>query len=357
MFSIISRFAKIGYVKWNLATKEGFAVKQWYDNWGETYDTSLDDIIGKYSKIHPDDRKPFDDFLNNLTTSKINNFKGDLRIKNKDGGWRWIHLSTIVSDPDPNNLELIGLNFDITNSKEAEQELIDAKNRAEAAGKLKMSFLANMSHEIRTPLNALVGFTDLLVNNGESFTKEEKKYYNSIIKENSYLLLRLINDILDLSKIEAGTLKFIYNDVEINSLLNDIKMVFENKIKEEVKLIIELKKKKCHIKTDKNRLYQILTNLITNAIKFTNKGYIKLSYYIHRTEILFTVEDTGEGIDKNELESIFTNFVKLNNFSQGSGLGLAICKNLVKQMNGKIGVDSTPGVGSKFWFTLPIVND
>ena len=233
----------------------------------------------------------------------------------------------------------------------SEIALRHAKERAEEANQLKSAFVSNMSHEIRTPLNAIVGFSSLLA---ETESKEECQDYIKIIQDNNDLLLRLISDILDLAKIEAGTFNFVYADLDVNEVCSEIIKSTGMKVKGDIKLLFEKQIPECHIYTDKNRFMQVITNFINNALKFTHEGTIALGYeQISSQKIKFYVRDTGVGIPANKINSVFERFVKLNNFAQGTGLGLSICKSIITQMEGEIGVDSTEGAGSCFWFTLP----
>ena len=248
--------------------------------------------------------------------------------------------------------EVISLFSDITESQKSKEKLIEAKEKAEISDKLKSAFLANMSHEIRTPLNAIIGFSDLLT---ETEDKEERLDYSRIVHKNSDLLLQLITDILDISKIEAGTLEVIYKNVDVNQLLDEILHYYQLKTEDgPVKVILEQTMPSCIIYSDKNRLTQIISNFINNALKFTSQGSISLGYHLEgEDQIKFYVKDTGSGIAKEDQESIFMRFVKLDSFVSGTGLGLSICKSLVKQMHGEIGVESELGKGSCFWFTHP----
>jgi CheY-like chemotaxis protein/anti-sigma regulatory factor (Ser/Thr protein kinase) len=207
-----------------------------------------------------------------------------------------------------------------------------------------------MSHEIRTPLNAIVGFSGLLASTDDP---DERDEYVGIINTNNELLLQLINDILDLAKIEAGTLDFVFTDVDVNRLFADIEQTSRMKARNTVQVLFEDKAAYCVIRTDKNRLLQVITNFLNNAIKFTNEGSIRFGYHIRENSLYFYVTDTGVGIKKEECNKIFGRFVKLNNFVQGTGLGLSICQTIVNKLGGEIGVESEYGKGSTFWFTLP----
>ncbi|MDR0968922.1 MAG: hypothetical protein LBM67_00075 [Lentimicrobiaceae bacterium] len=249
--------------------------------------------------------------------------------------------------------ELICLFSDITESYHINQKLIEAKEKAELSDRLKTAFLANMSHEIRTPLNSIVGFSTLLA---ETDNVEERKLYYKIVHENNDLLLQLISDILDISKMESGTLDIFQNDVNVNQLCREIVQSYRFKMADtEVKLIFDEQLPPYVILSDKNRLTQIISNFINNALKFTIKGSITLGYSLNeqKNKINFFVKDTGKGIAKEDQKAIFDRFVKLDNFAVGTGLGLSICKNLVTQMGGEIGVESEVGKGSCFWFSHP----
>lgn len=242
---------------------------------------------------------------------------------------------------------------DITQLKQAEKELTLAKEKAENADLSKSAFLANMSHEIRMPLNAITGFAEILAS---ANTEEEKAQYQEIIKMNADLLLQLVNDILDMSKIEAGTLEFVYTKVDINLLLSDLRQLFQMKVNDaggNIQIIAEPSLPSCSIETDRNRVAQVLSNFTTNAIKFTQEGTISIGYEARDTELYFYVTDTGAGIPADKLPEVFGRFVKLNKDKKGTGLGLSISKTIVNKLEGQIGADSVEGKGSTFWFTIP----
>lgn len=224
---------------------------------------------------------------------------------------------------------------DITQLKETEKQLTLAKEKAENADLSKSAFLANMSHEIRTPLNAITGFAEILAS---ANTEEEKAQYQEIIKMNADLLLQLVNDILDMSKIEAGTLEFVYTKVDINLLLSDLRQLFQMKVNDaggNIQIIAEPSLPSCSIETDRNRVAQVLSNFTTNAIKFTQEGTISIGYEARDTELYFYVTDTGAGIPADKLPEVFGRFVKLNKDKKGTGLGLSISKTIVNKLRGK----------------------
>lgn len=307
-----------------------------------------------FSMIHAEDRNKVKKACQELIDGDKDIAIEEYRLYDSSETFDWIETKATVDKRDSSGkpLSLVGSSLLITERKNMEMDLVQAKDRAEESSRLKSAFLANMSHEIRTPLNAIIGFSNILATTEE---EKDKKEYLSIIEDNNSLLLQLIGDILDLSKIEAGTLEFVNSDVDLNQLLKDIEM--SSKLKAETKNIeisFVSQLPDGHILTDKNRISQVVTNLINNAIKFTSDGSIKFGYNLNKdNQLYFFVSDTGLGIAKDKLESVFRRFVKLNNFFQGSGLGLSICQMIVQTMGGQIGVESEEGKGSTFWFTIP----
>lgn len=276
-FSMVSKFGKIGYCRFDIWTRTGYGIPQWYYNLGEEATTPLSEIIGVYKHVHPEDRDYILKSIQQMKAGVIESFFKDLRITTAEGNkWTRINVIRNTMNDDPQKLDMICVNYDVTELKETEQRLIEAKERAEESDRLKSAFLANMSHEIRTPLNAIVGFSDLLA---ESDDREERFGYLKIVQENNELLLQLISDILDLSKIEAGTFKFINDRVNVYQLCNEIVRSYSIKIKNhQVKLIFDEQSPVYYITSDKNRVIQVLSNFINNALKFTSQGTITLGY-------------------------------------------------------------------------------
>ncbi|WP_291529267.1 ATP-binding protein [Bacteroides sp. UBA939] len=310
-----------------------------------------------FSKIFKEDRIRVEQAYQDLIEGRAEKVKEEYRIvnvqRNNQCKIDWVEARAVVEtrDEDGKPLTLVGSSLLITNRKKMEQELTTAKDRAEESNRLKSAFLANMSHEIRTPLNAIVGFSGILASIEE---EQEKQEYVNIIENNNTLLLQLVSDILDLSKIEAGTLDFQYSNVELNEFIKGLESNFQLRLKSNVvKLEVVTPSEPCIAYTEKNRLSQLFINLVNNAIKFTEEGSIRFGYELRGENLYFYVSDTGCGIPKDKQKDIFNRFVKLNTFVQGTGLGLSICKTLIDHMDGKIGVESEEGKGSTFWFTLP----
>ena len=352
-FELVGDYAKVGYAHFDALSRNGYALSSWYKNVGEEEGTPLPEIIGIHSHFHPEERAVMLDFLAKVVKGESTKLCRDVRIRRADGSYTWTRVNVLVRNyrPQDNVIEMLCINFDITQLKETEQMLIKAKEKAEEADRLKSAFLANMSHEIRTPLNAIVGFSSMLE---EAEDQEEKHQYITIIEDNNKLLLQLISDILDLSKIEAGTFDIIPERVNAKQLCNDLFQAMQMKTSPQVELRLKDNLPELTFTSDKNRLYQVLLNFVTNALKFTSEGNITIDYQIDGNEVKFSVQDTGMGIEPEKQEAIFTRFVKLNSFIPGTGLGLPICQSIVTQLGGKIGVESEPGRGACFWFTHPI---
>ena len=353
LFLLIGDYAKVGFAHFNVLTRDGYAQDTWYRNLGEKEGTPMPQVIGVYAHVVPEDQAVLKNFVGEVKTGKATSLRKEVRVCRENGKYTWTSINVMVRDYRPQDgiIEMLCINYDITPLKETEQKLIIARDKAEELDRLKSAFLANMSHEIRTPLNAIVGFSSLLA---ETDSRNERQEYIKIVQENNELLLQLISDILDLSKIEAGTFNFVYTNVDVNETCAEIIKSMSMKVSKGVELIFEEPLPECYLYTDKNRFTQVISNFINNALKFTQQGSITLGYeQVSHQKIKFYVRDTGMGIPEEKQKSVFERFVKLNTFVQGTGLGLSICKSIVSQMGGEIGVDSTEGVGSCFWFTHP----
>lgn len=352
-FTLIGNYAKVGYAHFNALKCDGYAVNSWYRNVGEKEGTPLNEIIKVHSHFHPDDRRMMLRFFDQVLIREASHLRRDVRILREDGTYTWTRVNVMVRDfrPEDGIIDMVCVNYDITELKETERKLIAARDKAEELDRLKSAFLANMSHEIRTPLNAIVGFSSLLT---ETEDMKDRKQYMAIVQENTELLLQLISDILDLSKMESGAFEFVKSDTDVNLLCSEIIRSLRMKVPAGVELVFEECLPGCHVWADKNRLNQVISNFINNALKFTFSGSITLGYYRQTDGYLrFYVRDTGMGIPKNKIKTVFDRFVKLNSFVHGTGLGLSICKSMVEQMGGTIGVESEEGEGSCFWFTYP----
>lgn len=306
--------------------------------------------------VHSEDQEAILKAYEKINSGQDGDVQARIRIRRPDGTFRyeWFEYRFMTLRKhanDPVNY-VIGTGTCIDKFKQNEYALIRAKQAAEESNRLKSAFLANMSHEIRTPLNAIVGFSGVLAN---TVDEAEKREYVSIIENNNALLLQLIGDILDLSKIEAGTLEFSYSEVDLNGMLDEIEQSARMRQKNhEVEIRFEERLPECSVRTDRQRIMQVINNFLNNAMKFTPAGSIRFGYRPHEGNLLyFYVSDTGCGIAPENHDKIFGCFVKLNTFEQGSGLGLSICESIVHSLGGEIGVDSTPGKGATFWFTIP----
>lgn len=305
--------------------------------------------------VHPDDRAGMREAYYDLYYDRATIVRKEHRSMFWEGSNEYVWFESFVTvgdrDGEGHPTLLVGGSLLIDERKKMEEELLKAKEAAEISNHLKSAFLANMSHEIRTPLNAIVGFSNVL-----AYTEDEneRQEYIKIIENNNTLLLQLIGDILDLSKIEAGVFEFVYSKVNLNVLLMEVIRAARLRLKDD-SVVVEFVEclPECVICSDVNRLMQVMNNLITNAIKFTAKGSIRVGYRLREDESLyFYVSDTGCGIPADKLKEVFGRFVKLNSFQQGTGLGLSICESIVTRLGGQIGVMSEVGQGSTFWFAL-----
>ena len=351
-FELIGDYAKVGYAHFNILSKQGHAQKSWYKNIGEEYGTPLCEIIGTYKSFHPDDRDLILQFFEEVQKGNADKLSHKIRVFRENGECTWTHVNLFVRKYAPQDkvIELISINYDITDLKQIEEMLVNERDRAEASDRLKSAFLANMSHEIRTPLNAIVGFSSLLAS-AENVV--EKELYNSLISHNNELLLNLINDIIDLSKIEAGYLELHQNWFNLTELLDECVAEYARLLPSGVELLTSYPEHDALVELDKLRIKQILNNFLSNALKNTTRGHVEVFYEIDKHCVRIGVKDTGRGIPQNMLEKIFERFEKVDSFAQGVGLGLSICKSIVDKMNGRIQVYSQLGLGTTFIAELP----
>ena len=328
------------YIYFNKAAEEFTGVK-------------AEDILGKTDfELFPDSRRAHEIRTEDYHTIKTGRMvKEMVEYEKPNGEVRIVNIvRLLITNPDPgaSPLLLVMLN-DITEQRQDQLALM----KVQEADKMKNAFIANMSHEIRTPLNAIVGFAHLVT---ETTNASEQREYFSIINKNCDLLLKLINDILDLSKIESGRLNYNVSEVELRDICQEAYVVQSLKMTSDVALLYNsVAMPSVRLWIDPHRVEQVLLNLLSNAIKFTSKGFISLFYEVEDMFVRVSVMDTGIGISEEKRESVFERFVKLDDFYQGAGLGLPICKMIVEQLGGEIGVRSELGKGSTFWFTLPLV--
>ena len=351
-FELVGDYAKVGYAHFNILSGHGYAQKSWYRNVGEADETPLSDIFGTYRHFHPDDRALLIRFLDDARKGLTTQLSKEMRVLREDGTYTWTHVNLLVKKYAPQDriIEIISINYDITELKRTEEMLVKARDKAEASDRLKSAFLANMSHEIRTPLNAIVGFSSLLTSTENA---AEKELYNSLIGHNNKLLLNLINDVIDLSKIESGYLELRPDWVNLTELLDESVAEYAHQVPSGVELLTNYPAHDSLVELDKLRIKQILSNFLSNALKNTTTGHVEVFYEVDHQYVRIGVKDTGRGIPQNMLEKIFERFEKLDSFAQGAGLGLPICKLIVEKMNGRILVDSQLGIGTTFIIELP----
>ena len=351
-FELVGDYAKVGYAHFNILSGHGYAQKSWYRNVGEADEAPLSDIFGTYRHFHPDDRTLLIRFLDDARKGLTTKLSKEMRVLREDGTYTWTHVNLLVKKYAPQDriIEIISINYDITELKRTEEMLVKARYKAEASDRLKSAFLANMSHEIRTPLNAIVGFSSLLTSTESA---AEKELYNSLIGHNNKLLLNLINDVIDLSKIESGYLELRPDWVNLTELLDESVAEYVHQVPSGVELLTNYPAHDSLVELDSLRIKQILSNFLSNALKNTATGHVEVFYEVDHQSVRIGVKDTGRGIPQNMLEKIFERFEKLDSFAQGAGLGLSICKLIVEKMNGRVLVDSQLGIGTTFVIELP----
>ena len=351
-FELVGDYAKVGYAHFHILSGHGYAQKSWYRNVGEADEAPLSDIFGTYRHFHPDDRTLLIRFLDDARKGLTTKLSKEMRVLREDGTYTWTHVNLLVKKYAPQDriIEIISINYDITELKRTEEMLVKARDKAEASDRLKSAFLANMSHEIRTPLNAIVGFSSLLTSTESA---AEKELYNSLIGHNNKLLLNLINDVIDLSKIESGYLELRPDWVNLTELLDESVAEYVHQVPSGVELLTNYPAHDSLVELDSLRIKQILSNFLSNALKNTATGHVEVFYEVDHQSVRIGVKDTGRGIPQNMLEKIFERFEKLDSFAQGAGLGLSICKLIVEKMNGRVLVDSQLGIGTTFVIELP----
>jgi len=323
---------------------------------------AINNINLLWERIHPDDLDGYKKLLEK-SASELSFWKTELRIQMPDGRIKWLDARGVPNKGEDGSIIWDVIGIDISDRKKAEEALVVAKKKAEENDKLKSAFLANMSHEIRTPMNGLIGFADLLKE--KDLSDEERNYFIDIIQTNSNNLLNLINDIIDLSKIEAGQLNIRLKPCKPANIIRDLEETFnqikKQKDKTHIQFITRVSKKDANlqIETDPERLKQVLTNLLGNALKFTDNGTIEFGFAVSNNKVKFFVKDDGTGINKKDLNSIFNRFERADNAAkkvvEGTGLGLSISKGIVELLQGQIDVKSTEGKGTTFEFYIPFI--
>ena len=351
-FELVGDYAKVGYAHFNILSGHGYAQKSWYRNVGEAYETPLSDIFGTYRHFHPDDRALLIRFLDDARNGLTTQLSKEMRVLREDGTYTWTHVNLLVKKYAPQDriIEIISINYDITELKRTEEMLVKARDKAEASDRLKSAFLANMSHEIRTPLNAIVGFSSILADTEDI---AEKKEFCNLINHNNALLLKIVDDILDISKIEAGYIDLHPTWFCLSDLIMESATEYRMKAAGRLGIRIHKPRQGYMAELDTKRVKQILNNFLSNALKHTQEGYIDITYGVTEQGIEIKVTDTGCGIPQDKLPVIFERFEKVDSFKQGVGLGLPICKSIAECMGGSIGLTSEAGVGTTVWVTLP----
>ena len=297
-FELVGDYAKVGYAHFNILSGHGYAQKSWYRNVGEADETPLSDIFGTYRHFHPDDRALLIRFLDDARKGLTTKLSKEMRVLREDGTYTWTHVNLLVKKYAPQDriIEIISINYDITELKRTEEMLVKARDKAEASDRLKSAFLANMSHEIRTPLNAIVGFSSLLTSTESA---AEKELYNSLIGHNNKLLLNLINDVIDLSKIESGYLELRPDWVNLTELLDESVAEYAHQVPSGVELLTNYPAHDSLVELDKLRIKQILSNFLSNALKNTTTGHVEVFYEVDHQSVRIGVKDTGRGIPQN----------------------------------------------------------
>lgn len=351
VFEFAMEAAFLGVAEYNLLDSSGFATHSWYRNLSREKRSDFTDI---YQNVWKEDREKLLRFIEQVRRGEQDFYFDVVRVLRSDHKISWLRylIQLIEYAPEKGRIIVAELNLNVDKQKQRELELTEALRKVKESEQLKSAFVANMGHEIRTPLNAITGFADLLVN---STDQEEKQQFAALIEENTATLLRLIGDVIDLSKIEAGTIDFSFTETDLNDLLQSI--VAETRLKAnlgKVNILFEEKQEYCFMVTDRIRLKQVISNFVSNALKFTLEGEIRIGYRLEAEQLYIYVADTGIGIPKARQSEIFDRFVSLSAHVSGYGLGLSIARSIVCCLKGKIGVDSEEGKGSTFWCSFPL---
>ena len=350
LFHFVSDSSNVGIACYNLLKNDGFASDAWFLNLNEKKSNS---IVPAYLSLKEEDRVALMESRAVLEKGEGKSVLKNVRVYSADGEWHWIRQFIFVYDykPEANRIVLIELNLNVDFQQGNETALREAKERAETAYREKEVFMANINHEIRTPLNAIVGFSNLLA---VSDDPEERQLLSGLIRKNEELLIQLISDVLDLSQIDSGRGGFVLSDVDVHSVMEEILAYGEELLTDsEVAIVWKDKTDPISIHTDGVRIRQVLKNLVSNAVKFTQQGEIVIRYKLFPDTICFYVSDTGCGMTEQVARQIFRRFVKADSFVQGTGLGLSLCQSIVQGLGGEIWVKSTPGEGSLFCFSIP----
>ena len=352
LFELVGDYAKVGYAYYNLYTRNGYASKSWYHNVGENESLPVQDIAGIYQHIHPEDREKIIGFLRNAQRGLKHKFNREVRILRGDGSCTWTHVNLFVRKyaPEEGMIEIVSINYDITTLKCTEEKLTKALDKVEEVDRMKSAFIDSMSHEIRTPLNAIVGFSSLLPSVENKADQEE---FIKLIKHNTDLLLKLVNDVLDVARMESGGFDLKVAWFDPAELMQECVEDEKQNIPPQVVLTAAGFPQGCMVEADRTRIKQVVSNLLSNALKNTRKGEVKITGRVDEEGIEIRVSDTGQGIPADMLERIFKRFEKVDSFQQGVGLGLPISRAILQKMGGKIKVESTVGIGSTFIIQIP----
>ena len=352
LFTYTSDVAKVGVAQWNPILKAGLATEQWYRNLGEKRGDT-EDVTDAFKNVHPDDRAEILRFVEEAVAGKTDSLIHSIRVWT-GARWHWLKFHSVLKTFDPENrqVELVCMSIDIDNLKQVEESLEKAKIKAEESDRMKSAFIVNISHEIRTPLNTIIGFSNILATTDNA---AERLKYGEIVVDNNDRLLELINSIMDLSKIETGTVEFASEGFDLNRFLKEFETSPLLYPSQGVALkFVEHSDSPALLRVDKNRLHRVVFNYLSNAVKYTKEGSIEYGYKVREDDLYVYVSDTGIGITPDKHDKIFEPFVKLDAHSRDSGLGLTVCRLIVERFGGATGVESAEGEGALFWFTLPL---